>query len=119
MTTYIGLNADTGEASTDIDNIRQSIQKILTTLKGTRVMRREFGSIIPELIDQPFNAATRLQLMSATADAIIKHEKRIKLSSATISMGGEASAWIVDLVATVREGVLAGQTVNLSIPLAG
>lgn len=115
MTTYRGMNAGTGRALDDLDNIRQSIRKILTTRKGTRIMRRDFGSLIPDLIDQPFNAVTRLQLMAATAMAVIQFEPRIRPSAVTISQGGEASTWIVDLTCSLRDGLDAGQQINLSV----
>lgn len=57
MTTvkYIGMNRETGKAITDLDHIRQSIRAILITPVGTRVMRREYGSLLSALIDQPQN----------------------------------------------------------------
>ncbi len=117
MTTYAGMNAETGQWVSDLDHIRQSIRKALTTLFDTRVMRRGICTNIPDLIDQPFNQFTRMQLMSATALAVVTYEPRIKPSKITLSQGSEASAWIVDLTASLRDGINAGQTINLSIPL--
>ncbi|MEN1410054.1 GPW/gp25 family protein, partial [Pseudomonas aeruginosa] len=54
------MNAHTGGAIDRLAHIRQSIADILTTRIGTRVMRREYGSQLPELIDAPFNDTTRL-----------------------------------------------------------
>ncbi|MEN1450892.1 GPW/gp25 family protein, partial [Pseudomonas aeruginosa] len=53
------MNAHTGGAIDRLAHIRQSIAVILTTRIGTRVMRREYGSQLPELIDAPFNVTTR------------------------------------------------------------
>lgn len=39
------------ELETELDHIRQSVQDILTTPIGTRIMRREYGSLIYQLID--------------------------------------------------------------------
>ncbi|EXU76011.1 baseplate assembly protein, partial [Erwinia mallotivora] len=50
---YLGMNRDTGEAVTDIDHIRQSVRDILITPEGSRVARREYGSLLSRLTDQP------------------------------------------------------------------
>ena len=49
----LGMNAHTGQALSGLDHLRQSIADILSTPLNTRVMRRDYGSRIPELIDQP------------------------------------------------------------------
>ena len=56
------MNRETGAALGLVEHIAQSITDILTTRIGTRVMRREYGSLLPELVDQPFNDLTRLQV---------------------------------------------------------
>ncbi|WP_208531402.1 GPW/gp25 family protein, partial [Pseudomonas aeruginosa] len=66
------MNAHTGGAIDRLAHIRQSIVDILTTRIGTRVMRREYGSQLPELIDAPFNDTTRLQVYAATAMALMR-----------------------------------------------
>lgn len=62
-------------------HLRQSIADILTTPIGSRAMRRDYGSILHDLIDQPFNAATRLRLFAATAVALLRWEPRLRLTS--------------------------------------
>ena len=47
----LGINAYTGESLSGLDHLRQSIADILSTPLNTRVMRRDYGSRIPELID--------------------------------------------------------------------
>ena len=47
------------------DQLWQSVTKILTTPTGSRVMRRDFGSVVPDLLDAPQNTVTRMQLMGA------------------------------------------------------
>ena len=49
----IGLNATNGQALSGLDHLRQSIRDILTTRIGTRVMRRDYGSRLPDLVDSP------------------------------------------------------------------
>ncbi|MDU4942950.1 MAG: GPW/gp25 family protein [Mixta calida] len=78
---YTGMSRNTGEALSDLDHISQSVRDILTTPIGSRIMRRSYGSLLSALIDQPQNAALRLQIMSACYMAILQWEPRIKLTS--------------------------------------
>lgn len=74
-----GMNVSTGKAISGMDHIKQSIADILTTPVGSRVMRREYGSLLPSLIDQPLNGATLLRAYSAVVVAINEWEPRIRL----------------------------------------
>lgn len=55
------MNAQTGHTLNNLAHIQQSIRDILLTPVGTRIMRREYGSLISELIDQPGNYRYYLQ----------------------------------------------------------
>jgi len=86
----IGINANTGAALGGIDHLRQSVRDILTTPIGTRVMRREYGSRLYELVDAPMNPSGLLDLYAATAEALAKWEPRIdveQVSSETDKSG--------------------------------
>jgi len=97
----------------EIDHIRQSIQDIVTTPIGTRVMRGSYGSLISQLIDGPFNDITKLQLYAATATALIRWEDRINLESVTIEYIEEGK-FNLDLGFQL---VNTNQKESLSIPL--
>lgn len=75
-----GMNAQTGRSLSGIDHLRQSLRDILTTPIGTRVMRRDYGSRLHELIDAPMNNATLVEFYAATAEAVARWEKRFKLT---------------------------------------
>ena len=75
----IGVDASTGRALDGLAHLGQSIGDILMTPLGSRVMRRDYGSLLPDLIDQPFNDVTRLRLYGATALALMRWEPRIRL----------------------------------------
>lgn len=64
-----------------LSHLIQSINDILTTPIGSRVMRREYGSKLPDLIDQPMNAAGKARLYMAIAKAIAQWEPRVLLRS--------------------------------------
>lgn len=93
-TTYRGMNASTGKAIVDIDHLRQSITDILTTPVGSRVMRRDYGSELPRLIDGPLNGRLLLRVYAATAEALARWEKRLTLTR------------VINDIATTDQGAL-------------
>ena len=101
------------ELETEIDQIRQSIQDILTTPIGTRIMRREYGSLLQQLIDSPFNEITLLQLYAATATGLLQWEDRINLNSVSINQVSRGS-FELEIDCTVVDN---NQQQSLSIPL--
>ena len=92
-----GISATTGRKLGGIDHLRQSIWDILTTPIGSRVMRREYGSRLFELIDAPFSSAVKLDIIAATAEAIMTWEPRIAVESVSLS-SFEPGNIIIDLV---------------------
>jgi phage baseplate assembly protein W len=111
-----GMQASTGKRIEGDAHIAQSIRDILTTPIGTRVMRRDYGSRLPELIDAPLNAATRLLMSAATASAIARWEPRIRLSRVEMSAGDAQGRLSIALTAT-RTDVPATLPVTLQIAL--
>jgi phage baseplate assembly protein W len=107
----IGLNQTDGSRLSGVDHLRQSIRNILTTPVGARVMRRDYGSRLFELIDSPLDGQTQVSLIAATAEALDRWEPRFRLSRVTVS-GGEAGVIILDLTGTYlpegREITLSG-----------
>lgn len=91
-----GLNAQTGAPLSGIDHLRQSIRDILTTRIGTRVMRRDYGSRLPDLIDNPMTPRLAMELYAATADALARWEPRLKLTRVRIA-SAEAGRVVLDL----------------------
>lgn len=75
-----GMNAQTGRQLCGLAHLRQSITDILSTPMGSRVMRREYGSRLFELIDAPVTQGTLIDLYAATAEALAKWEPRFKLN---------------------------------------
>jgi phage baseplate assembly protein W len=80
---YLGMNSQTGLSISEVEHIRQSVRDILVTPVGSRVMRREYGSLLSQMIDQPQTPALRLQIMAACYSAIQKWEPRVNLSTIT------------------------------------
>lgn len=113
----IGMNAETGKQMSDIEHIRQSIRDILTTRIGTRTMRRYYGSIVPELIDQPGNPTTQLRLMAATVMAVIRWEPRVLITKTFFSIGMDGKG-VLDMDGVCRDGPRSGKPFSFKIPVA-
>ncbi|WP_412057112.1 GPW/gp25 family protein [Bartonella sp. DGB2] len=50
------MDRESGKPLSGMDHLRQSLIDILMTAKGSRVMRRAYGSDVARLLDQPVNA---------------------------------------------------------------
>lgn len=110
-----GMNAQTGRSIDTLAHIQQSLRDILTTPIGSRVMRREYGSLLPELIDQPLNGATALRAYSATVVALMTWEPRIRVQQITRRVSTERPGRF-DLIIAARR-VDTGDAVSLEVPL--
>lgn len=99
---------------TEKEHIKQSINDILTTPVGSRIMRRNYGSHLFSLIDSPFNEINRMQLIAATALALIQFEDRISIESISINNAEKSGSFILDLVFTWLD---TNQKDSLSTPL--
>lgn len=66
-----------GHLITEREHIFESIETILTTPVGSRVMRRTFGSNLKALIGQPLNPGTITAIYAATNEAIATWEPRV------------------------------------------
>ncbi|HDT4824727.1 TPA: GPW/gp25 family protein [Escherichia coli] len=91
---FLGMNPDATGTLADAEHIRASIRDILLTPVGSRVMRREYGSLLPDLLDAPMNATTRLQCMSAAVIALARWEPRITPEAVDVCWSGNGSAAI-------------------------
>lgn len=108
------MNRETGGAIDDHAHIVQSVTDILTTRPGTRVMRREYGSLVPELLDLPFNDVTRLRVYAASVMALMRWESRISLSRVRFLGASLQGKVVLDLEGTVVD---TNESLSLSLPL--
>ena len=91
------MHATAGTVLDDLAHLRQSIVDILTTPLGTRLERRTYGSLLPELIDHPDHGATRVRIYAAVASALMKWEPRLHLSRVQLASGPAAGRATLDL----------------------
>lgn len=69
-------------------HLRQSLRDILATPIGSRVLRRDYGSRLFELVDRPYSSSLRLELIAATAEAIAAWEPRVSVQNISLSQFG-------------------------------
>lgn len=111
---YLGMNQQTGEAITDTDHIRQSVHDILVTPQGSRIARRNYGSLLLKLIDQPQNKAVRLQVMAAIYTALATWEPRIQLDAISLTTAADGSM-DVELTGHRSDGAPLSLTVSTGV----
>ncbi len=99
----IGMSRQTARLIAGAERLAQAIDDILTTPKGSRVMRRDYGSDLPYLIDAPMNDETIVDIYAATAEAIDLWEPEFELRRVEI-VG--ASAGRMELRLTGDDAVL-------------
>ena len=111
---YQGMNRNTGFGISDTEHISQSMRDILLTPVGSRVMRREYGSLLSALIDMPQNPALRLQIMVACYSAIQKWEPRIRLTAINFETGDAGETYVDITGMRTDTGASVSTTVSLS-----
>lgn len=111
----LGMDANTGTWLMDFDHLQQSIKKILTTPIGTRVERREFGSLVPDLVDRPVNQEYPLLVYAAVATALMHHEPRLKLERMQLDLSSGTRPQIEVAGAVVMDGFY--QQIDISVGL--
>lgn len=110
-----GMSKATGKSIGGDAHIAQSIADILTTPIGSRVMRREYGSRLFELIDAPVTPGSRLLWIAATAGAIRRWEPRVSLEKISLTLS-ETGGVILSLIGR-RTDLPTNPALQLSIPI--
>ena len=94
------MDRHTGRPIAGADHLLQSIDDILSTPLGTRIGRRDYGSLVPEQLDQPNNDLGRLRVIAAAALALMRQEGRARVRRITLSAGAAAHAAVLTITGT-------------------
>ncbi|WP_392430770.1 GPW/gp25 family protein [Edwardsiella piscicida] len=89
---YTGMDPRGPGTLSDASQLQAAIQDIVITPLGSRIMRRDYGSLLPDLLDSPQNAITRLQCMSAAVIALTRWEPRIAIRNIDLRYTSGAKA---------------------------
>ena len=105
----IGMHATTGRRLSDLAHLKQSIVDIITTPKGSRVMRREYGCGLFELQDQPYSAILVGDITMEISKALALWEPRFELEHVGVNRlaTGKLS------IEVVGKYLLNGETIEL------
>ena len=67
------------------DHVRQSIELIIGTVRGERVMRPDFGAGLQDLVFEPASASTVAMVGHEVSEALILNEPRIDVLGVTVT----------------------------------
>lgn len=98
-----GMARTTGATLDGVDHIRQSVADILSTPLNARVGRRDYGSQLPDLVDQPRTAANILRIYAATALALARWENRLRLRRVGLVAGDRPTSASILIEAERRD----------------
>lgn len=76
----IGMDRRTGLPISGVGHLRQSIEDILTTPLGSRLMRPEYGSTIRRFVDLPVSEGWKSAVQAEAARALKRWEPRLDLT---------------------------------------
>ncbi|AYA02337.1 baseplate assembly protein [Acinetobacter sp. WCHAc010034] len=107
------MSRHSGTELSELDHIRQSLEDLISTPIGSRLMRREYGTQVANLLDQPTSEALYLKCYSTIYSAILRWEPRIQISQLYISEVNQGQT-VLNLEGTI---VQSGQSLNMNIPL--
>src|SRR5205085_4848634 len=113
-----GMNRTRGTAVDGTLHLVQSIGDILSTPIGARVMRRDYGSLLPELVDAASNPSGRLAVFAATAIALRRWEPRLKLTKIELTRSAPDGQFDLQLEGIRLDLPPAAAAANLSVPLS-
>lgn len=108
-----GMARGTGKRLGFDAHLAQSVADILGTPRGSRVMRRDYGSDLPALIDAPINGETVVDLFMAAAEALAKWEPRLILTRVELVAAQAGRATLA------LQGEVAGRVARLDVEIGG
>ena len=107
------MNRRTGEALDGAAAVRQSIEDILTTPIGSRVMRPAYGSRIPDMIDDMATPGTAAAMAAEVVDALARWEPRFDPAFVSARPADEPGRVLIDvsgrLIETPAQETLAAE----------
>ena len=80
----IGMDRRTGLPISGVEHLRQSIEDILTTPLGSRLMRPEYGSTIRRFLDLPVSEGWKSAVQAEAARALKRWEPRLELTQVQV-----------------------------------
>jgi hypothetical protein len=89
--------SDVGMLS-DVDDIESSLEILLTTRPGERVMRPDYGCNLDELVFEPLTTTFKTYIKDLISTAILYYEPRIEVNSIELDDTGELEGRILIVI---------------------
>jgi len=87
----------------DEEDIKSSLEILLTTRLGERVMVPEYGCNLDELLFKPLNLTLKTYVVDLIKTAILYHEARIEVNNIAINQSNEMNGeLLINIDYTVR-----------------
>ena len=93
----VGMNRWTGAPIDGWEDVEQSVQDIVTTPIGTRVMRRDYGCNLGPLLDQPGSQQRLAAVTMAIVVALNRWEPRFQLTNIAIVSASMTGVFEIDM----------------------
>ena len=87
---------------TDEEKVRQSILAILSTAKGERVMRPDFGCDIHSFVFAILDTSNLTMIKSAVRGALVRWEPRIDVGEIDLTVAGDGNRVEINVHYTIR-----------------
>jgi len=106
----------TGDISevVNADSIKQALNMIVETARGTRVFYPEFGARIKSFLFEPFDETTARRLGEELQSTIINFERRIKLLNLDVQMDFTEGSYEIEVVYQI---ITTGEVDTLQVSL--
>lgn len=86
---FIGVNLDTGTNLDGMEHLKRCIRKTLITPIGSRVMRRDYGSELFELLDKNITPSLKMKIFAKVVDALRKWEPRVEVKQVFVKQASD------------------------------
>jgi len=94
---FSNKTSDVGLLS-DVDDIESSLEILLTTRPGERVMRPDYGCNLDELVFEPLTTTFKTYIKDLISTAILYYEPRIEVNSIDLDDTGELEGRILIVI---------------------
>jgi len=94
---FSNKSSDVGMLS-DVDDIQSSLEILLTTRPGERVMRPDYGCNLDELVFEPLTTTFKTYIKDLISTAILYYEPRIEVNSIDLDDTGELEGRILIVI---------------------
>lgn len=86
----------------DIEDIRSSLEILLSTSLGERVMQPTYGADLKRLLFEPLDTSLKAYVKDLLKTAILYHEPRIRLHDVALAAKSEEGLIEIELEYTIR-----------------